>query len=159
VKKLDYWKIVALVGTVIFLLSGFLPMIADSLFNPTASLSLFSLYTQIGQPQSTTGSVTIDVATIGLLLTIILWPIALILDFVSIVRKKASVAAGILGLLCWIGTLIALAQYNVTQYAGIGVYIGIVGALIVAAAYFIQPGSAPPQTATPPPPSQSAPSR
>jgi hypothetical protein len=159
VKNLDYWKIIALVGTIIFLLSGFLPMIADSLFTPTASLNLFNLYAQIGQAQSTTGSVTLDTATIGLILTIILWPITLVLGLISILRKKASVAAGILGLLCWIGTLIALAQYDAMQYAGIGVYIGIAGAIIIAAAYFIQPSPTPPQITVPPPPPQTIPNR
>lgn len=144
---MDYWKIVALVGTIIFLVSGFLPMISASEF----SFSLFNLYT---------GSVTIDAGVIGILLTIILYPVAVILGFVSILKRKVAMVAGIVGLICWIGTLAYLAQANSVSLAGVGIYVGIAGAVIMAIAYFLKASLPPTQTAQldtafpPPPPLQ-----
>ena len=144
---MDYWKIVALVGTIIFLVSGFLPMISASEF----SFSLFNLYT---------GSVTIDAGVIGILLTIILYPVAVILGFVSILKRKVSMVAGIVGLICWIGTLAYLAQANAVSHAGVGIYVGIAGAVIITIAYFLKASLLPTQTASqdttfpPPPPPQ-----
>ena len=144
---MDYWKIVALVGTIIFLVSGFLPMISASEF----SFSLFNLYT---------GSVTIDAGVIGILLTIILYPVAVILGFVSILKRKVSMVAGIVGLICWIGTLAYLAQANAVSHAGVGIYVGIAGAVIITIAYFLKASLPPTQTASqdttfpPPPPPQ-----
>lgn len=143
---MDYWKIVALVGTIIFLVSGFLPMISASEF----SFSLFNLYT---------GSVTIDAGVIGILLTIILYPVAVILGFVSILKRKVAMVAGIVGLICWIGTLAYLAQANAVSHAGVGIYVGIAGAVIITIAYFLKTSLLPTQTAAqnttfplPPPP-------
>jgi hypothetical protein len=147
VKLIDYWKIVALVGTIIFLVSGFLPMISASEF----SFSLFNLYT---------GSVTIDAGVIGILLTIILYPVAVILGFVSILKRKVAMVAGIVGLICWIGTLAYLAQANAVSHAGVGIYVGIAGAVIITIAYFLKASLLPTQTAAldttlpPPPPPQ-----
>jgi len=132
---MDYWKIVALVGTIIFLVSGFLPMISASEF----SFSLFNLYT---------GSVTIDAGVIGILLTIILYPVAVILGFVSILKRKVAMVAGIVGLICWIGTLAYLAQANAVSHAGVGIYVGIAGAVIIAVAYFLKVSLPPTQTAS-----------
>ncbi len=146
-KLIDYWKIVALVGTIIFLVSGFLPMISASEF----SFSLFNLYT---------GSVTIDAGVIGILLTIILYPVAVILGFVSILKRKVAMVAGIVGLICWIGTLAYLAQANAVSHAGVGIYVGIAGAVIITIAYFLKASLLPTQTAAldttlpPPPPPQ-----
>ncbi len=144
---MDYWKIVALVGTIIFLVSGFLPMVSTSEF----SFSLFNLYT---------GKVTIDAGVIGILLTIILYPVAVILGFVSILKRKVAMVAGIVGLICWIGTLAYLAQANAVSHAGVGIYVGITGAVIMAIAYFLKASLPPTQTASqdttfpPPPPPQ-----
>jgi len=144
---MDYWKIVALVGTIIFLVSGFLPMISASEF----SFSLFNLHT---------GSVTIDAGVIGILLTIILYPVAVILGFVSILKRKVAMVAGIVGLICWIGTLAYLAQANAVSHAGVGIYVGIAGAVIITIAYFLKASLPPTQTASqdttfpPPPPPQ-----
>jgi len=165
VKKLDYWKIAALIGTVIFLFSGFLPLISDNLFSPSASYSLFNLYTIAAQgvqsgEGSTVGTVSMDIGAIGILLTFILYPIAVILGFVSIAKRKIAMVAGILGLICWVGAMIALSSLNAMQYTGLGVYIGIVGAIIMAIAYFMKTSPAPtPQAAYPPPPQQYAPNR
>jgi peptidoglycan/LPS O-acetylase OafA/YrhL len=81
-----------------------------------------------------------------------LYPIAVILGFVAIAKRKIALAAGALGLLAWIGTLVFLSTLNAIQYTGFGVYVGIVGAIIMAVAYFIKPGPAMQQTIAPPPP-------
>ena len=153
---MDYWKIVALVGTIIFLVSGFLPMISASEF----SFSLFNLYAVMGQAGENAGSVTIDAGVIGILLTIIPYPVAVILGFVSILKRKFAMVAGIVGLICWIGTLAYLAQANAVSHAGVGIYVGIAGAVIMAIAYFLKASLPPTQTASqdttfpPPPPPQ-----
>jgi hypothetical protein len=130
---MNCWKILALVGTIIFLFSGFLPMVSASEF----SFNLSDFYT---------GSVTIDAGVIGILLTIILYPVAVILGFVSILKRKVAMIAGIVGLICWIGTLAYFAQVNAVSHAGVGIYVGIAGAVIMAIAYFLKT-SLPTQTA------------
>jgi hypothetical protein len=144
---MDYWKIVALVGTIIFLFSGFLPMVSGSEF----IFSLFNFYT---------GKVTIEAGVIGILLTIRLYPVAVILGFVSVLKRKVAMVAGIVGLICWIGTLAYLAQANAVSHAGVGIYVGIAGAVIITIAYFLKASLLPTQTAAldttlpPPPPPQ-----
>ena len=144
---MDYWKSVALVGAIIFLFSGFLPMVSGSEF----IFSLFNLYT---------GKVTIDAGVIGILLTIRLYPVAVILGFVSVLKRKVAMVAGIVGLICWTGTLAYLAQANAVSHAGVGIYVGIAGAVIMAIAYFLKASLPPTQTAAqdttfpPPPPPQ-----
>lgn len=153
-KELDHRKIVASIGAILFLLSGVLPLISDTFF------SLFNLYVSIWQLQQGPGQVTINVETIGILLTIILYPVAVILGFVSIDKRRIAMVAGILGLTCWFGTLTYLASLGFVSHAGFGVYIGIVGAIFIVIAYFLKPSSAPAHalgtsvTAMPPPPPQ-----
>jgi hypothetical protein len=155
---LHYWRIVALVGTIIFSLSGVAPMVSYGLLNPTISLSLFNLYSAVGQGWNIFDSAPLDTATIGILLTMIIYPIALILGLVSLIKRKIAILAGTLGLVCWTGTLAYLAQFDFLSYTGLGVYIGIAGAVIMAIAYFLKPSSTAPQIAplpatSPPPPS------
>ena len=132
-------------------------MVSDNLFNPTISASLFNLYYAIEQGWNVFGPVTLDAATIGILLTIILYPIALVLGLASLIRRKIAILAGILGFVCWIGTLTYLAQFDFLSYTGLGVYIGIAGAIIIEIAYFLKPSSTAPPSApspaiSPPPP-------
>jgi len=84
----------------------------------------------------------VTAATIGLLLTLILYPVAVILGFVSIINGKVAIIAGILGLACWIGTLVYLVQFDAISYTGNGIYMGIVGATVTASAYFLRPPQA-----------------
>lgn len=134
--RLNNWKIAGFIGTVIFLLSGFMPMISHG---SAPSVSLLNLYAAVGQGTGSSVSLTIDVATIGMLLTLILYPVTVILGFVSIMNRKVAAFAGILGLICWIGTLMYLAQFDAFSYAGSGIYVGIVGAIIIALAYVLRP--------------------
>lgn len=154
---MHYRRIVALIGTLIFSVSGIAPMVSDNLFNPTFSLNLFNLYSAVGQGWNIIYSVTVDSATIGVLLTMVIYPIALVLGLVSIVKRRIAILAGTLGLVCWIGTLAYLAEVDFLSYTGLGAYIGIAGAVIMATAYFIKPFLTPPQIASlpatsPPPP-------
>jgi len=139
-KELDHRKIVASIGAILFALSGVLPLISDPFFN------LFDLYASIWRLQQGPGHVTINVGTIGILLTIILYPVAVILGFVSIAKRRMALVAGILGLACWFGTLTYLASLGFVSHAGFGVYVGILGAIFMVIAHFRKPSSAPEQT-------------
>lgn len=150
-------KVVALIGTIVFMVAGFLPLITvtqDVLGTSSSySATLFDLYRALGQSgESSAGSITLPPTAYAILLTVILYPIAVILGFVAIAKRKIALAAGALGLLAWIGTLVFLSTLNAVQYTGFGVYVGIVGAIIMAVAYFIKPGPAMQQTIAPPPP-------
>ena len=136
---MNSWKIAAFIGTVIFIFSGLLPMVSDA---NGSSLSLLNLYMAIGQGTGSSVSLMIDVATIGILLTLILYPVTVVLGFASIIARKVAIIAGILGLVCWIGTLMYLAQFDAISYTGSGIYVGIVGAIIMALAYFLRPSQA-----------------
>lgn len=132
-------------------------MVSDNLFNPTISSSLFNLYSALGQGWNIVGSITLYTATIGILLTMVIYPIVLVLGLVSLIKRKIAILAGILGLVCWIGTLAYLAQFDFLSYTGLGVYLGIAGAVIMAIAYFLKPSPTAPQIAplpatSPPPP-------
>lgn len=141
---MQYWKIVALIGAVIFLLSGFLPLV--SVFN-IVSISLVDVYRLIGAASTEISetSVPITASAIGLLLAIFLYIPAAIVGFVGVFKRKAALAAGILGLICWIGAVIGLAMpipdasFSLLQYVGAGVFVGFVAAIILIAAYFLKP--------------------
>jgi len=147
------WKIVALIGTIIFLISGFLPLISLSLFDFSFYFSLFNVYTLFAQGGSTSsGEITVTAGAIGILLTIILYPLTVLLGFASIAKHKLTIVAGILGLICWIGWLTALNELSIAQYSGIGVYSGFIGAIILLVAFFIKPREIALITPPPPPP-------
>jgi hypothetical protein len=151
VRKLEYWKITALIGAIIFLISAFLPWISLSLFDMTSAFNLINTYTSLGQ-SSSTGSVTVSSLDYGILLTIILYPITAVLGFASIMKRSISLAAGILGIICWIGCIVTLASYNYLQFAGLGIFVGIIGSIILIIAYSLKPHAATPQATIPPPP-------
>lgn len=136
-----YFKVAAFVGTILFLLSGFLPLITVSVLDTSMSVSLLNIYTAL------------SARPYGIILTIVLYLVAVVLGFVSIIKRKIAIVAGILGLLCWIGALMTLGAIpGALQYTGIGVYVGIVGAIIMAVAFFMKPSVTTPQPATPAPP-------
>jgi len=153
-EKLETWKITVLIGAIIFLISGFIPLVSFSLFDFTSSSNILNVYDTVIQsgPFFTTSTAT---AIIGLWLTAIFYPLTVILGFLSITMRKLTIVAGVLGLLCWIGLLIALNELHLTQNTGIGVYLGIIGAIILLVSYFIKPRAmatpAPPATPLPPP--------
>lgn len=153
---MEYYKVAALIGTIVFLLSAFLPIASNSLFDFSSTFNLIGVYGLLGQGgEASGGPVSVAVTAYGILLTIILYPVAVILGIISIAKRKFSIAAGVLGIVCWVGALLMLSAVplidNPLQYTGLGVYIGFVGAIILAAAYFIKPGAAVPQATMPPP--------
>jgi hypothetical protein len=156
VRKLQYWKIVALIGTIVFLVSVFLPFIAVPVFDTTATISLLDLYNSIMQAgEQSAGNVNVPVGVYGILLTVFLYPITVILGFIGVFRRTIALAAGIIGIICWLGAVVALNGLEALQYMGIGIYVGFVGAIILIIAYALKPRAMTPQgpvAPAPPPP-------
>jgi hypothetical protein len=147
---LEKYKVAALIGTIIFFLSGVLPLISLSLFDFSYYFSLFETYGLVLQGgASSSGSFTVTAGSAGILLTIILYPIALILGIVSIFKRKVAIGAGILGLMCWIGWVLALNELQAVSYAGLALYVGFMGAIILLIASALKPTTTMQQ---PPPP-------
>jgi hypothetical protein len=154
VKTLENWKVTVLIGTIIFLISGFIPLVSTSLFDFTSYSNIFDVYNTVVQSGSFFSGSTAT-ALIGLWLTAILYPLTVLLGLLSIAKRRLVIVAGILGILCWIGLLIALNELQITQYTGLGVYLGFIGAIIILVSYFIKPRAmAPPAPPVAPPPPQ-----
>jgi len=98
---LEYWKIVALVGAVIFGVSVFLPVYSALGF----SRSLLDEYQDLGSIDWGSAFSSYPASAVGLLLLAILWPIALVLCIVSIFKHRIALAAGVVGIICWIGAI------------------------------------------------------
>jgi hypothetical protein len=159
VRKLQSFRVVALIGTIIFFVSMFLPLASPYLFDTTQTISLLDLYSAtISQAgQSSAGDVNVPVGAYGILLTVFLFPLAVILGFIGVARRTVALAAGIIGIICWLGAVIALSGLDLLQYTGIGIYLGFVGAIILMVAYGLKPRTptplqAPLAPAPPPPP-------
>lgn len=150
---LESYKVTALIGTIVFLLSGILPLVSNSLFDFSYYFSLLNLYNLVLQGGSSySGAFTVTAGSVGFLLMIILFPVALILGLISIFRRRVAVAAGILGLICWIGGAIGLNELQAMQYAGLALYMGILGAIILIIASALRPTTTAGQPPPPPPP-------
>jgi hypothetical protein len=150
---LESWKIIALIGTIVFLISGFLPLVSLTLFDFSFYFSLIHAYNLIIQGgASSSGEIAVTAGAIGILLTVILYPLTVVLGFAAIAKQKIAIVAGILGLLCWIGWLAALNELGIIQYAGLGVYVGFIGSIILLAAFFIKPKEMAAMAQPPPPP-------
>jgi hypothetical protein len=150
---LENYKVAALIGTIVFLLSGVLPLVSLSLFDFSYYFSLFNAYGLVMQGgSSSSASFTVTAGSVGVLLTIILFPVALVLGIVSIFKRKVAAVAGILGLICWIGWAMALNELQVMSYAGLALYVGILGAIILLIASALRPTPTAPQIPPPPAP-------
>jgi hypothetical protein len=139
-----YGKILVLIGAVIFLLSGFLPLISAY----GASASLMDAYTG--------GGFNLNTQSIGLLLAMIFFPLAAAFGFIGFWKGKIALAAGVLGLLCWIGAIIFLASVtNGLSVMGAGIFVGFAGAIILIIGGILKPPTQmqgyPQPTYTPPP--------
>jgi hypothetical protein len=156
VRKLDYWKIAAFIGIIIFLVSAFLPLITVTVLDTTVSIDLIDLYSALTNAgEQTAGDITVLSGLYGILLTILLYPVTVILGFVSIAKRKAALVAGILGIICWLGSIMALSSLQALQYTGLGIYVGFIGAIILLVASALKPTATKPQAAAtpiPPPP-------
>lgn len=154
---LEYWKIVALVGAVIFGVSVFLPVYSALGF----SRSLLDEYQDLGSIDWGSAFSSYPASAVGLLLLAILWPIALVLCIVSIFKHRIALAAGAVGIICWIGAIMYIMggpASGLIQY-GAGIFVGFAGAIVLLVAYYIKPKPVtsqvlPPQVAPPPPPQQ-----
>lgn len=154
---MDYYsKIAPLIGAIVFLVSVFLPLYSA----PGFSWSLVDVYQNIGSADWAYLFGNYPVSAVGLLLLAILWPVALGLCVASIFRRKISLAAGVVGMVCWAGSVMYIMggpASGLVQY-GAGIFVGFAGAIILLAAYYIKPKhgrvqTAPSQVAPPPPPS------
>jgi hypothetical protein len=153
----DYYsRIAALVGTIIFLVSAFLPLIIV----PGFSWSLVDEYQNIGSMDWYSFFASYPVSALGLLLLVILWPLAMGLCVASIFRRKIGLVAGVVGIVCWVGAVMYVMGVNpasgFVQY-GAGIFVGFAGAIILLVAYYVKPKlgtvqTAPSQVAPPPPP-------
>jgi hypothetical protein len=147
-----------LTGTTVFLFAGTLPFVSAQFMGMTFSISLFDFYGLVGGSNSTgllanyTPQAIMAPPSFGaaLLVTMVLFPIVVIAGFVSVIRPKVTILAGILGVLCWLGSLFAVLQLKslISQQGtlgalaagsiqiGSGVCMGILGAVILLASYF-----------------------
>ncbi len=151
------WQIAVFNGTLILLLSGALPLVSIQ-FIGTFSLSLFDLYTGFGRGLSMLESPselteTLSSVVAGLILTVILFPIAVAVGFASLkIGPKACLVAGFLGMICWLSSLFALIQLKLSIaqsgsplgglaasliQIGYGVYGGILGSIILLLSYLV----------------------
>jgi hypothetical protein len=136
---LENYKFAALIGTIVFLLSGVLPLVSLSLFNFSYYFGLFNAYSLIIQGLSSSSlSFTVTAGSIGVRFMIILYPVTLILGIVAIFKRKIAAVAGILGLMCWIGWAMYLIELQEISYAGLALYVGFLGAVIFLAAYALK---------------------
>jgi hypothetical protein len=152
---LENWKIIALIGAIVFLASAFLPLLTAG----SLGVSLVDFYSLIGwvlgQSEASSGifsgSVNLPaeatVAVIGMFLTLIPYPIAVILGFLSFLRRKVALVAGILGVICWVGAIMFIAgiqsmmgMFAETLGYGAGIFAGLAGAIILLVAYFLKRG-------------------
>jgi len=142
----------------VFLLSVFIPYYTASAFGITMNHSLVNEYQDAGSTDWASLFANYPAAAVGLLLLMILWPIALILGILSIFKRKTTLMAGVVGIICWVGAVMyisGLPTAGSLQY-GAGMFTGFAGAIIWLVAYYIKPKSvtpqvSPPQVAPPPP--------
>jgi hypothetical protein len=174
---METWRVIAVIGAVVFIFSVALPLISIQ-FIGTFSVSLLDLYSAIGRGGTTSTPEMPSELTqpferigIGLLLTVILFPVTAIIGLISVATsRKLALAAGILGIICWLGSIWAilelksmLAQQLFGQIAaemiqfGNGIFVGILGALIMLVSYFIRPPQTKAATTAPQPPPQPPP--
>jgi hypothetical protein len=146
VKGLNYyWRIMALIGAILFAVSGFLPIFVGS-----GARGIVYEYQYVGSEDWSGGFASYPAYTLGFLLLVVLWPIALVLGIVSILKRKIALAAGILGIICWAGgVMYDSAGPEWIQY-GAGIYVGLVAAVLLVVAYCLKPKQAAPSTSPPP---------
>jgi hypothetical protein len=165
-EKLENWKIIALIGAIVFLASAFLPLLAAG----SLGVSLVDFYSLIGwvlgQSEASSGIFSgpinlpaeVTIAVIGIFSTLILYPITVVLGFVSFLRRKVALVAGILGIVCWVGAIMFIAsiQSMMGMFAealgyGVGIFVGLLGAIVLLVAFFLKVGGTSQQAAVQPP--------
>ncbi|MCL4437361.1 MAG: hypothetical protein M1503_05135 [Thaumarchaeota archaeon] len=163
---MDYFRIVAGVGLTILILAAMMPWFTVT-FLDQFNISLADLYRLIlsstGRTQPPAGitpnSLTEGTAGIGLSLTLITYPVSLILGVAAIVKRKITPFAGIVGIFSgafWmlgvdslksaaakeglktisLGGMITAEASSVIN-VGHGAYVAIIGGVIILVSYFI----------------------
>jgi hypothetical protein len=152
---LKIWQILAFNATLVLFFSGALPFVSIH-FIGIFSISLFDLYRGFGLfiPESLS-ELTEAFSTVGagLVFIAILFPITLIVGFASLkIGPKACLIAGSLGMICWLGSLLAIIQLKLSMaqsggplgglvagliQIGYGIYAGILGSAVLLISYFV----------------------
>ena len=140
--RLETWRATALIGSVIFLFSAFLPFLSVFIVSVSLGDYYYQLFTMQNLP-----------TVYGVLHTMILYPLTLVLAFVGILKRRFTLVAGIVGVLCWIFALFSVSIYKLNfnpstwsgmiQY-GTGIFIGLIGAFILLVSFFLKPHARPP---------------
>lgn len=154
---LKVWQIFVLIGTVVFFFSALLPMFSVQ-FIWTFSISLLDIYGWIGRgpPVNEATSEWIQAFSsvgLGLLLTAILFPLTIVVALVSLrIGPKLCLIAGFLGISCWLSSVLSVVQLKSLMaqsggpfgalaasfiQIGYGVYVGILGSMLLIASYIV----------------------
>lgn len=154
---LKIWQMLTLIGAVVFGFSAVLPLISIQ-FIVNFSISLIDIYGWIGRgpPVDEAMSMLSEAFSsigVGLLLTVTLFPITVIVAFASLkIGAKLCLIAGFLGIACWLGAIFSVEQFKILVaqsggpfgaliasfiQIGYGVYVGILGSVILLASYFV----------------------
>ncbi len=175
--------ILAIVGVIVLLIALVLPWIAVNAFGLSVGASLGEMYGALLEglgsaqanytPDISSLSSLVSPTMIGILATLILYPVALIVGIVSVKVKKLTIAAGVLAIITgilWIvgieGLKSTLASLGSVQGidissmigAGYGTYLAIISGVIFFVAFFVRNrASKTSYTAPPPPPPTPAP--
>jgi hypothetical protein len=173
--RLDYWRICASGGTIVFLVSLFLPWVSFAAsyggYGGSYDLTLVSTYSNLasaaGQGIPILRLIVLLFAVapalaIGLIVLLALWPLAMILAVASVFNRLTALAAGILGIICWGGAVIfingiqsnlASLPFEIGSYMnmqfGAGVFAGFGGAFMLLVARFFPSQGPRPQAAPP----------
>lgn len=140
---MDYWRIAVLIGIVIFLFSAFLPLVSYII-----SFSLADYYgLQAGIQQLGVDKWTMPKGLEGLFITMLLYPITLILGFVAIWKRSLALAAGSLGIVCWLSAFAAVSYFKINTdprfslliHYESGIFLGLIGAVILLMSFFLKP--------------------
>lgn len=160
--SLEYWRIIALIGIIVFLFSLFSPLVSLG----GAGVSLLFTYSVTGDislPDNAVIRATLghifsvreyeeytQGAALKILITMILFPIALAIGFISlIINHKMALVSGMLGIICWLSSIWAVMEiksmaiekgaqsWSEAITFGSGIIVGIVGAVVLIISYFI----------------------
>ena len=141
---MDYWRIVALVRIATFSVSAFIPLVSSLI-----SLSLIDFYgLEIGIQKPPFGTWTMPNDLAMVFVTMFLYPITLILGFLTLLRRRLALAAGSVGIVCWLSAFLAVSNWKLNyspqefsmliQY-GAGIFFGLVGGVIILISFFLKP--------------------
>ena len=155
---LRIWQMLTLIGVVVFGFSAVLPLISVH-FIMDFTTNLVDVYGWIGRGFPAGGEVMSILSNafssiwIGLIVTVILFPITIIVAFASLkMGAKLCLIAGVLGIICWLGALFSVEQFKVMVaqsggpfgaliaswiQIGYSVYVGILGSVILVASYVV----------------------